>query len=108
MRPKVFIATPYSSNSNFNTEMSVIVSKHLIELGFAPFNPLLWHYSKLKDMEYEAWMEIMDPYLQVSDAVYRIAGESCGANREINKARKLRIPVYYEFETLCKDWNIPY
>ncbi len=39
------------------------------------------------------------------DALYRVPGESSGADREVELARKLRIPVFTNAEALS-DWLI--
>lgn len=69
-----------------------------------PFAPLLGHYV---DVHYRFdchwWLEYDLIWLRLCDCVLRLDGESDGADREVEEAKKLGIPVYYSLSELIKN-----
>jgi len=45
--------------------------------------------------EYQFWLDQDMEWLRVCDAVFRIFGESSGADKEVKEAERLGMPVYY-------------
>jgi len=79
------------------------VADRLIHLGFAPFVPHLYHFLHLMaPHDYEVWMAVGLAWLRTCDAVLRLPGESPGADREVEVARILEIPVFYSVEELVE------
>lgn len=100
-RTRVYVAGPYNSDPGPNTERAIEIGQALLDLGYAPFVPHLshfWHERFAND--HETWMELDLPWVAQSDCVYRIPGESKGADEEVQLARRLGIPV---FQACCND-----
>ena len=102
---KIFIAGPYTKG-----DVAVNVNNHmrahslLMDAGFAPFNPLLFHFQHMAHPRpYEDWTKLDNEYLLVCDAVLRLSGESKGADAEVKLARKNGIPIYYNINKLIHE-----
>jgi hypothetical protein len=48
--------------------------------------------------DYELWLEIDFAWVKKCDALIRLPGESSGADREVELARSLGIPVYFSIQ----------
>lgn len=93
-RTRVYVAGPYTSDPEVNTEYALWVGNFLLEQGFAPFVPHLSHFwHERYPQDYHFWMELNLPWVAQADVVYRIAGASSGADEEVALARSLGIPV---------------
>jgi hypothetical protein len=68
-------------------------SPHPSPSGHAPFNSL----------KHQDWLDTDLPWVSVADAVLRLPGLSKGADREVEKAKSLGIPVFTSSTTLL-DW----
>jgi hypothetical protein len=101
---RIFISGPYTiGDVAQNVKRSMDVANDLIELGYAPFCSHLTHFLHInKYQRYEKWLEIDSAFLEVCDAVFRMEGESKGADMEVGLAKKLGIPVFYSLEGLKK------
>ena len=99
---KVYIASPYTiGDQEDNVVRSLAVSHRLINLGYIPFAPLLYHYQHiLFPQDYETWMKIDFAWLEACDYLIRLSGESSGADREVVFAKEKGIPVFYSIEEL--------
>lgn len=96
---RVYIAGPYSSNPEANTLAAIAAGAVLIRAGYAPFVPHLSHYVEQQHPQpYETWMQLDFAWLAVCDAIVRLPGASSGADREVDRARQLGIPVYFSVE----------
>jgi len=101
-RPKVYISGPISiGNQLVNLNQSFQAHKALIDAGFAPLNPILtmlvpW----ANDVSRDVWMEADLPWVAASDAVFRIPGESEGADTEVKYAYENGIPVFTNIQDL--------
>lgn len=100
--PKVYVAGPFSKGDQFvNVRRACDAAQDLRLLGFIPFNPLLSSLAHFAHpMSYEEHMSEDLAWLSVCDAVFRIPGESPGADREVFLARRLRIPVFTDLAVL--------
>ena len=96
---RVYVASPYSIGDQIlNVRRQIEAGDRHLEMGHTPFLPCLthfWHYVSPKS--YETWLEIDRRWIDCCDALLRLAGESKGADSEVEYARKLGIPVYYSF-----------
>ena len=94
---RVYVAGPYTSDPEKCTSAAIEVGNALLDAGHAPFVPHLAHYWETNHgaRHYEDWMRIDLAWLAVADAVIRIPGESSGADREVELARSLGIPVLH-------------
>ena len=106
MKPKVYIAGPYSGGDVIrNIGLAIWAGDFLAGEGFVSFIPHLtgfWHM--FKEHEYEFWMEQDTEWLRVCVVVYRMKGESLGADREVELAESLNIPVFDGLGEIL-DWK---
>ena len=67
--------------------------------GWAPFTPHknTADFQHIRDIQYPFWMEICLEFVERSDAILMIPGweKSAGAARELDRALKVGIPVYF-------------
>lgn len=105
---KVYIASPYSLGDKLNNvRNSLSVSNELINRGFVPIAPLLFHFQDMIfPQEYDKWLEICRVILTTADCILRLPGESFGANIEVQDGIKLGLPVFYSLEELYKHYNL--
>ena len=98
----VFIASPYTlGDVGVNVKESMDVANTLMNLGYNPFIPLLYHFQHIVNPRpYEDWIEIDLHWLSKCDCVLRLPGESSGADGEVKRAGELGIPVYYSINEL--------
>lgn len=95
MKTKVYIASPYIlPDPCVNTHIAMNVANELLNEGYLPFCPHLFHYQNIYYPRPEKdWLEIDKEWLKVCDVVLRIEGYSSGADAEVALAKKLGIPV---------------
>ena len=100
-RPWAYVAGPYSlGDSVENTNRAIRVGDHLESLGFVPIIPhlsLLWHMVVPHPAQF--WYDITAEWLKRCDLVYRLNGNSKGADEEVALARQLGVIVIYEDES---------
>jgi hypothetical protein len=101
----VYIAGPYTKGDvAVNVKNAVMMGNNLRALGFTPFIPHLthfWHLIISHDVDY--WYKYDMEWLEKCDAVFRLSGESKGADAEEARARELGIPVFTSV-TKLRDW----
>jgi len=87
-----------------NAEMAIAVGQLLIQNQIAAFVPHLsvWWDTLHPGNSWEAWLQLDEAWIEVADAVLRIPGESRGADREVELAIALGIPVFYSVTDLLK------
>lgn len=105
MKPKIFISSPYTlGNVSENVRRQIQTADELMNLGFTPFTPLLYHFHDMFcPRDYEDWLAIDLEWMLVCDAVLRLPGESAGADREVMVAKEKNIPVFYDIEELIQN-----
>lgn len=101
---KVYIASPYTKGDvDQNVRVQIDASHELMNKGFLPFAPLLYHFQgKVHPRPYEDWMKVDFGWLSNCDVVLRLPGESKGADREVELAKLLNIPVFDSIDSLCE------
>jgi len=94
---KVYIASPYTiGDVAVNVKRQIDMADRLMEKGFAPFAPLYSHFQHMvHPRPYQQWLEIDLEWIKVCDCVLRLDGESSGADKEVEFAKKIGKPVYY-------------
>ncbi|GLU44736.1 DUF4406 domain-containing protein [Allomuricauda sp. NBRC 101325] len=99
---KVFIAGPYTKGDvAINVKKAMDIADEIIDLGHAPFCPHLTHFLHMnKAQPYEKWLAIDAEFLKCCDIAIRINGDSNGADKEIELANKIGIPVCYSLNEL--------
>ena len=94
---KIYIAGPYTKGDVAqNVRRSIEAADSIRYLGHTPYNPLLthfWHLLYPHDIDY--WYKLDMEWLEVCDAVFRLPGESVGADKEVARATALGKPVFF-------------
>ena len=92
---RVYVAAPYTSDPEANTDQAIEAGDRLLDLGYAPFVPHLAHYWHTLHTErpYGDWMRLDLAWLEAADVLLRLPGDSAGADREVERAKELGIPV---------------
>lgn len=105
---KIYIAGPYTNGDTaINVRTAIETANILADLGFAPFIPHLTHFwHMLFPRDYEFWLNLDNQFLSCCDAVLRIAGASNGADKEVQLAESLKIPVFYSIDKLKIHYNL--
>lgn len=109
---RIYVAGPYSADNVLDVLKNIGRGEKccakLFKLGYAPFCP--WH-DKSYVMEYcdssftvEQFYDFSMAWLEVSDAVLLIPGwkNSKGTLLEIERAKELGIPVFYNINQLTR------
>lgn len=101
-RLRIYISGPLSTgNRQENVKKACDCALELIKLGYSPYCPHLTDYLDPDDsLGHATWMECDLLWVEVSDAVLRLPGESKGADMEVAKAHEMGIPVYNSIEEL--------
>ena len=103
--PLVYVAGPLTVGLQMpNIRKAVGCGDEIAAMGCGVFIPhlnSLWDFAIEHDYEY--WMFQDMVVLLKCDALFRMPGESAGADREVKMAMERGIPVFYDLEKL-KDW----
>jgi hypothetical protein len=93
---KVYVASPYTKGDiAVNVRRQIDCADELMNLGFAPFLPLLAHFQHLiHPRPYDNWIAVDLEWIKCCDAMLRLSGESIGADLEVKKAKEWDIPVF--------------
>lgn len=102
MRLRIYVAGPYTKpDPCINTHEAIEVADFLWSCGFAPFIPHLSHFwHTMSPKPYEDWLEYDLQFLVCCDALFRMDGESSGADAEEKFANDHNIPVFYTYAAL--------
>lgn len=94
----VYVAGPLTTgNQDRNVNRAVKVADNIRAWGGVPIIPHLstiWAMISDRHWSYEDWMEVDFAYIKRCDALYRMPGDSPGADREVRYAESLGIPVF--------------
>jgi len=98
---KIYIAAPYTSSPEQNTQRVLRVANQLIEKGYTPVIPHLYHYLHLTfPHDYEIWQRLGWELLEGCDVVLRLDGDSPGADQEVKHAHKHGVQVFFGNDSL--------
>lgn len=108
--PLVYVAGPISTpNPVTNTHKALVLGTRLRDTGLlVPFIPhalISWELACPAD--YETFMAYDFQIIRHAQAVFRMVGQSPGADRECHLAQKLGLPVFHAEQHLlvwAKDW----
>lgn len=109
-QPHIYIASPYSiGNKEENVNRQIDMADFLMDLGFAPYLPLLNHFQgKRKPRIEQDWLNLDLQWMRTCDATIRlkpiINGKelpSLGADIEEAECNRLNIPIFYNVRDLC-------
>lgn len=99
---RVYIAAPYTHPDPIvNTRNAILAGEEVSNRGHIPYIPhlnLLWHM--VAPHEPSFWYAYDLCWLPLCDALLRLPGASEGADREVEQAKALGMPVYYSIEEL--------
>jgi hypothetical protein len=107
---KVYIASPYSNGDMIlNVRRQILCAGAIISAGHAPYSPLAGNYimHMVEPRHYEEWLRLDFVWVSACDVVLRLQGASPGADREVELAGKLGIPVVHshgELVELAETW----
>ena len=98
----VYVSGPYSGpNVPLNVQKAIETGAMLRDFGFAPLVP---HLTMLEDMHrprsWEHWIATDLAWVRKADAVFRMAGESKGADIECEEAALHGVPVFRDVASL--------
>ncbi len=108
MKRLVYIACPYTMGDvAVNVHNAIKAAERVVELGAIPYMPLWTHFWHLMNPHpWEYWIEFDEYYVSISDIVWRIEGESVGADKECKQAQEQGIPVCYSLEELRMELGL--
>lgn len=97
-RPKyIYLAGPMTKPDLItNARLAIEAASRLVDAGFVPYLPqtgLLWELHRPRS--YEDWMALDFAWIERSDALVRLPGESSGADRECVHAATHGKPVWH-------------
>lgn len=96
MKPLVYIAGPYTRpDPVVNTRLAITAAERVEALGadvFIPHLSLLWHL--VSPAPVERWYERDNAVLDRCDALFRIPGDSTGADAEVERATELGLSIF--------------
>lgn len=90
----VYIAGPLTSDHIAGARQAILAAGRLLRAGYVPVVPhlsILWQL--LEPVGYEDWLSYDFALLARCDVLLRLPGESPGADREIEEARRLGLHV---------------
>lgn len=100
----IYIAGPYSLGDPVqNTRTVIDVAERMVPFDVMPIIPhltLLWDIIHPKRPRF--WYEYTLQILRRCDALYRVPGESAGADLEVEWALKHNMPVFYDWSEFVK------
>lgn len=99
MKPLVYIAGPYTNpDPVLNTHKAIWWGTRLADQGYCtpiiPHLTMLWHTVDPHPLEF--WYAYDLEVMARCDIVFRIPGDSTGADAEVKEAKRLGIPVAYD------------
>jgi len=105
-RLRVYVAGPISKGDVFDNIVRAIKwGRRMVQDGFAPYIPhfdaymFAWGDGSGQNTEEISWNGYLEwdlEWVAASDAVFRVTGESKGADLEVAVAKQLGIPVFYD------------
>lgn len=103
----VFISSPYTEgNVATNVGIQIDVFNDLMNNDFTPFAPLLAHFIQLvHPHEYNEWINLCYRWIDKSDCILRIKGESKGADKEVLYAESKFKRIFYDIDDLINYYK---
>ncbi len=99
----IYIASPYTKGDQFcNVQKQISCANNLIDKGYIPFSPLLMsvYLHAQIERDWQTWMDIDYSWVEKCDGLLRLEGESKGADAEVEYAKKIGIPVFYDIDAI--------
>lgn len=105
----IYVAGPLTGKDlTINVHKAARVAEELRQRHFIPYCP---HLSILMEMicpggSYEDYLAMDFAWIDRCDALFRLPGESAGADREVEYAKSKGIPVYYSLKELPRSTRL--
>jgi len=98
LRPRIYLSGPITKGDrDANFQQAADAHKALIAAGYAVLNPMLtMRLPGAFAIEHDTWIANDLPWVAVADAVFRLPGESQGADIECEHASIHGVPVFYD------------
>lgn len=111
MKPLVYLAGPYTRPDPVdNTKQAIEFGRYLRDkyqvCVITPHFSMFEHF--LIPSTYEYWLSIDFDYIEHCQCLYRMPGDSSGADKEVEWATALKLPVFfdeYKFEQWRRNWR---
>jgi nucleoside 2-deoxyribosyltransferase len=94
----IYLAGPFSDDPVANTARAVAAGVRLHRAGYVVLIPHVACQFAADADGYEAAMAQCMGWIERCDALVRLPGHSPGADREVERARALGLPVFYGVE----------
>lgn len=105
MNVRVFISGPYTQGDQMeNMRVALDAAEQCMKVGLIPFVPHLsgfWHF--VYPHRYEKWLQYDLEWLRCCDILWRLPGESKGADQEVGWANLNEVSVCMSFEQVIDD-----
>lgn len=105
----VYVAGPLSAgNVGENVRKAIWACDYLLSLGYTPYCPHLTHFWALVtgDKLWDQWLDFDEKWLLKCDVLFRLSGESRGADREEMFAVQNNIPRVHTVEELTRRFPL--
>jgi hypothetical protein len=104
-KPVIYLAAPFAlPEPEANLVRAVAIADELLTIGsvipYVPHLTMVWE--KMSQRTKADWYAYGLALLSRCDAVFRISGESFGADRDVEVARELKIPVFDDVQILIR------
>lgn len=111
-RLRIYVAGPLTDGNRLpaeaialNSDRAAAIGAELLKHGFAPLIPQLTAgHACLMAVHWAFWIETGRAWIEVADAVLRLAGVSQGTEEEIAFADSRGIPIFTDLAGLI-DWR---
>lgn len=102
-RPLVYVAAPYTRPDPVeNTHRLIQHVTRMVEDGvvtpYAPHLTLLWHLVSPRPVQF--WYAYDLAILKRCDALFRVEGDSTGADAEVSYAEEIELPIFTDLDEL--------
>lgn len=108
---RVYVAGPITQGDRtLNIRRGMLAGLALLRAGYAPYVPHLCHFLELLDPQpYGRWVLLSLTWLEQSEILIRLPGESEGADNDVRFATRTGIPVFDSVEAFLSDegWLFP-
>ena len=110
-RRRIYVASPFAADGpvGFVENMRLVIhaSNLLLDREYLPIVP---HFSGLLDFfsprPRQFWLKYGLDLLDVADGLWRLPGDSVGADGEVRAARLRKIPVFFNLREIeANDWT---
>lgn len=96
MKPLVYVAGPITGDPFGCVRQAAKAFRDLRTCDVVPFLPQLSVIQEMVDpLPYEEWLAYDFEVIERCDALFRLPGESPGADREVEFATSLGLPVFF-------------